>query len=250
MIRACEGAKVFRFEKDRYLGLLQTIPQFGFFFSRNLAHRLHKTSSEAHQNIYALDLSGNLQNFDLLTIFQAITAMHQSGELNVKDSSNDLIGSFFFRGGRVEQAHFMHLLGIEAVWQGFLQSASEGTFTFQVMAEPSLPSTPEHLIRMENTSLLIEGVSRRDVYQAMPESLRAMVGRLSRKADPVVWTDRGTVPLEKQIWEMIAKRPQPLASLWRRLNYSALTFLETVKIMIETDVVELLPDEPVAPTTP
>jgi CRP-like cAMP-binding protein len=244
-VRACEAAKVFRFEKDRFLSLLENIPQFGLYLSRLLAMRLHKTSSEAHHNIFALDLSGNLRRFDLLTIFQAITGMHHSGELNLNDLDNELIGSFFFREGRVEQARFVHLAGIEAVWQGFIQSATEGSFIFRVREEPSLPSTDEHRIGLESTSLLIEGVSRRDDYSALPEDLRAMGGRISAKVETVSGSDPETAELAGRIGELIAKRPQPLSSLWRRVNYSALTFLKTVQGLIETGQIEWLPEEAV-----
>ncbi len=243
-VRACEASKVFRFEKDKFISLLQNIPQLGFYFSRNLALRLHKTSSEANQDIFSLDLSGNLRRFDLLTIFQAITSMHHSGELNLNDLGNELIGSFFFRQGKIEQARFVHLTGIEAVWQGFLQSATEGTFVFHVMEEPSLSSTDDHLIHLPSSSVLIEGVTRRDEYQALPEKLRAMAGRLGQRTETLTWTDPTSAPLAGRLWELIAKSPQPLPSLWRRVNYSALTFLETVQTLIETLQVNWLENEP------
>jgi CRP-like cAMP-binding protein len=245
-IRACQQTKLFRFEKEKFLHLLRTIPEFGDFFSRILAARLHVTSVEAHQAIYDLDLSGNLQCFDLLTIFQAITGMRHSGELKLKNATNEQTGSFFFRHGQVEQARFMHLVGIEAVWQGFVQSFIEGTFTFAVGEEPSLPGEGENLIAMDSTMLLVEGVSRRDAYQAIPESLRAMTGRLNRKADVLHWCDPETAEAATRIWELIFRGPQPLASLWRRLNYSALTFLKAVQALVDSDHAEILPETPAA----
>src|SRR5277367_1304136 len=107
-----------------FLNLLEKIPKMGAYFSRNLARRLHQTATEAHLNVYELDLSGNLRHFDLLTIFRAITGMGRSGELHLHNSANELIGSFFFREGRIEHARFVHLEGIEAIWQGFVQSCT------------------------------------------------------------------------------------------------------------------------------
>jgi CRP-like cAMP-binding protein len=244
-IHSCEPTQVLQIEKTAFLQLLEKIPKMGAYFSRNLARRLHKTSTEAHLNIYSLDLSGNLQHFDLLTIFQAITSMNHSGELHLNNSSHDLIGGFFFREGRVEHARFLHLEGVEAVWQGFVESATEGGFTFRVMAEPKSPFSKDHLIRIESTDLLMQGVGRRDTYQAIPEELRRMEGRLSRKAEELQWNDPETAPLAERIWELIARRPQPMISLWRRLNYSALTFLETVNGLVQTEQAELLLDTPV-----
>jgi CRP-like cAMP-binding protein len=246
-IRSCEPLQVLKIEKTAFLQLLEKIPKLGAYFTRNLARRLHKTSTEAHLNIYSLDLSGNLQRFDLLTIFQAITGMNHTGELHLNNSSHDLIGSFFFREGRVEHARFAHLEGVEAVWQGFVESATEGSFTFRVLAEPTSPFSKDHLIQIDSTDLLMQGVGRRDTYQSIPEELRKMEGRLSRKSETLQWSEPETALLAERIWELIAKRPQPMVSLWRRLNYSALAFLETVNGLLQTGQVELLLDSPAEP---
>ncbi len=248
-LRACQETKLFRFEKDKFLKLLHTIPEFGEYFTRILAARLRATSSEAHQAVYQLDLRGNLQRFDLLTIFQAIAGMHHTGELRLNNSENEQIGSFFFRKGRVGEARFMHLVGLEAVWQGFIQSASEGVFAFRVVAEPAAVGDGDHVVDMDSTGLLIDGVSRRDVYQAMPASLRDMTGRLGRKVEALDWTDSETAVAALQIWELIARLPQELGSLWRRMNFSALAFLQAVQAMVDSDRAELLPDKATATVT-
>ena len=243
-VRACEKAEILKIEKTAFLNLLEKIPKLALYFSRILARRLHKTSSEAHVNVYSLDLAGNLQHFDLLTIFQAITGMGCSGELQLNNSSHDLIGSFFFRKGRVEHARFIHLEGVEAIWQGFVESATEGTFTFRVREEPTLPFSKEHLIELDSTGLLMEGVGRRDTYQAIPENLRQMTGRLSRVGEELQWSDPETAAVAERVWELIAKRPQPLASLWRRMNYSALSFLQVVSELVSSGQAELLTEAP------
>ena len=112
-IRARETTSIYRIERDDFFRLLKEIPELGLFFSFNLAHRLHGTSHEAHHAVYAIDLSGNLQRFDLLTIVQAITSMGHTGELRLNNSANALLGCFFFRKGRMEHARFGHLLGME-----------------------------------------------------------------------------------------------------------------------------------------
>lgn len=248
-IRTCEPTQVLQIEKLAFLRLLEKVPKMGAYFSRNLARRLHATSTEAHLNIYSVDLSGNLQHFDLLTIFQAITSMGRTGELRLNNSSHDLIGGFFFREGRVEHARFVHLEGVEAVWQGFAESTTEGNFTFRVMDKPTLPFTPAHVIELESTDLLMQGVTRRDTYHAIPEEWRKMEGRLNRKTESLHWADPETAALAGRIWELTAKRPQVLSSLWRRLNYSALTFLEVVAELIKTEQAELLVDAPEEPAT-
>ncbi len=244
MVRACEPTQLLHIEKLAFLHLLEKIPKMGAYFTRNLARRLHKTSTEAHLNVYSLDLTGNLRHFDLLTIFQAITSVGRSGELRLHNSANELIGSFFFRQGRAEHARFVHLDGVEAIWQGFVQSATDGTFTFQVMDQPSVAFNEEHRIELASSDLLMQGVMRRDAYQALPEPLRQMEGTLSRRTESLVWTELETQGLAERIWELIAKRPQPLASLWRRLTYSSPTFLEAVSQLLSTGQAEFTPTAP------
>jgi len=238
-VRACEETQLLQIEKLAFLHLLEKIPKMGAYFTRNLARRLHKTSTEANLDVYSLDLMGNLRHFDLLTIFQAITSMGRSGELRLHNSANEIIGSFFFREGRAEHARFVHLEGVEAIWQGFVQSATDGTFAFQVVDQPGAPFNEERRIELASSDLLMQGVMRRDAYYALPEPLRQMEGSLSRLTESLVWTEPETQDLAERIWELIAKRPQPLASLWRRLNYSSPTFLEAVSRLVSTGQAEL-----------
>jgi hypothetical protein len=244
-VETCEPTKLLQIEKLAFQRLLEKIPKFGAYFSRNLARRLHHTSTEAHLDIYAVDLAGNLKHFDLLTIFQAITSMGRTGELMLNNASNELIGSFFFRQGRTEYARFAHLEGAEAIWQGFVELATDGTFVFRVREQPASPFTPETKIDFESVDLLMQGVSRRDAYQNLPVPLRRMEGRLSRLGEELVWADPETQLLAGRIWELTAKRPQPLGSLWRRVSYSSITFLEAVNQLVTSGQAEILPDEPV-----
>jgi CRP-like cAMP-binding protein len=247
-VRACEATVLLKIEKLAFLNLVERIPKLGAYFSRNLARRLHNTSTKAHLSVFELDLTGNLRHFDLLTIFQAITSISGTGELQINNSANEMVGSFFFKNGRVEQARFIHLLGLEAVWQGFLQSTTDGSFNFMVIDKPISNFGDQPKIELAATDLLMQGATKRDVYQALPEVLRQMIGRIGRKAEALTWTEPETEPLAKQLWELTGKRPQPLASLWRRVNYSTLTFLEVVAQMIEAAQIELMP--PAAPDAP
>ena len=240
-VRACEETKLLQFEKLAFVRLLDKVPKLGAYFSRNLARRLYKTSTQAHVGVYSVDLSGNLRHFDLLTIFQAIAGTGRSGELHLNNSANELIGSFFFSEGRADQARYIHLEGIEAIWEGIVQSATDGTFTFQVMDKPSVAFGQEHHIEVEGNDLLRQGVARRETYRALPEALRRLEGQLSRATESLTWPVPETRPLAEQIWEMMAKRPQRLDSLWRRVNYSSLTFLDVVVHLVATNQARLSP---------
>jgi hypothetical protein len=249
-VRTCEPTKLLQIEKLAFIRLLEKVPKLGAYFSRNLARRLHNTSTEAYVKIFLHDLTGNLQHFDLLTIFQAITSTGRSGELHLNSSANEIIGSFFFENGRAVNARFLHLVGPEAVWQGFVQLTTAGTFIFRVMEQPTAQFTDDTKLDFESMALLMQGASCRDSFHALPESLRLMQGRLARVAEVLTWTDEETKPIAERVWELIARRPQPLDSVWRRLNYSAYTFLAVVTTLVESGQAEILLEETAEPTAP
>jgi len=241
-VRARESSEVWRIGKDEFLQLMKTIPELGLFFSQILAQRLYHTSTEAHHNVYAIDLNGNLQRFDLLTIVQAITGMGHTGELRLNNSANELLGSFFFRHGKVEYARFGSLLGLEAIWQGFIESTSEGTFNFRSIEKPTTPFAECDKIDMESTSLLLEGVGKRDTYQGFPKPLRDLEGSLARLSEKLEWTNEENKVLAEKVWEVIPY-PQPLTTLRKLLNVSAISFLEVVMEMGMNGQAELFVEE-------
>jgi CRP-like cAMP-binding protein len=249
-VRACDGVELLWIEKAVFLSLLEKIPKMGAFFARNLARRLHKTATEAHLEVYSLDLSGNLRHFDLVTLFQAVARSRNSGELHLNNAGNELIASYYFREGRPEYARNMHLEGIEALWQGFAQADGDGTFTFQVRDKPELPFSEENQIRLANDHLLAEGIARREAYHALPKPMRAMEGSLIRQGDTLAWSDAGTKEIAGQIWELTTTSAQSLSSLWRRLHSSSLTFLEVVNELIRTGQAEWSPTLPAAESRP
>jgi hypothetical protein len=241
-VRTCAASEVLRISKVDFMRLMATIPNFGLFFAQTLAKRLHQTSTEAHHNVYKIDLNGNLQRFDLLTIVQAITGMGHTGELRLNNSANQLLGSFFFRKGRVIHARFGTLLGLEAIWQGFIESASEGTFNFRSTETPMEPFDDADQIDMESTSLLLEGVGKRDTYQGLPKPLRDLEGSLHRLSDTLEWKNEENLPLAKRVWEQITI-PQPLKELQQKLKVSAISFLDVVMEMGMNGQAELFVDE-------
>jgi hypothetical protein len=241
-VRTCEASEIWQIGKDNFLRLMRTVPELGLFFANTLAQRLYHTSTEAHHTVYAIDLTGNLQKFDLLTIVQAITGMGHTGELRLHNSANELLGNFFFRKGKVEHARFGPLLGLEAIWQGFIESASEGTFSFRSAENPTDPFEECDKIDMESTSLLLEGVGKRDTYQGLPKPLRDLEGSLTRIAEKLEWKNEENEALAKKVWDLIAE-PQTLASLHQKLKVSAISFLDVVMEMGMNGQAELFVDE-------
>jgi CRP-like cAMP-binding protein len=243
-VRTVEPTKVMQFEKLAFVKMMEKVPKVGAFFARNLARRLHQTSTEAHISVYSIDLAGKLEHFDLLVIFYTIISSGRTGELELHNADNEVIGSFFFREGHLEHARILHLTGLEAVWQGVVQPVTAGTFVFSLREAPATPYPDEQKIDIDSTELLAQGVAKTETFQAIPEELRAMDGRLNRRFVELTYNDEATKAMAERIWELIAKRPQPMDTLWRRLNCSALTFLQVVSLMFNTGQIDILELEP------
>jgi CRP-like cAMP-binding protein len=146
-VRTCEPTKLMQIEKMAFVKMLEKAPKVGAFFARNLARRLHLTSTEAHLSVYSIDLAGKLEHFDLLVIFYTIISTGRTGELELHNADNEVIGSFFFREGHLEHARILHLTGLEAIWEGVVQPITAGTFMFSIKAEPATPYAEHGITR-------------------------------------------------------------------------------------------------------
>lgn len=236
-IRACEDVTLWRIDRDNFLSLLKRVPQFGYYLSMHLAGRLYRTTSDAIYRSYCTDFGGSLLNFDMLLVFQTIASSGEVGELRLTNENSDLIGSFWFVGNRIENGRFAHLQGIEAVWQIFLEERIEGTFAFQSHTEPSVPYDEAYQIDMDGMGMLMEAASKRDHFQDLPEELRKLQGTLGYATESLVWDDpelEEYTELAAEVWVLIAKRPQLIDSLWRRLNACAYHLLIVVQHLVKT----------------
>jgi CRP-like cAMP-binding protein len=246
-IRACDQVVLRRFSEQAFLSLLNRIPGFAYFLCQHLAGRLHRVTSEKSYNSYCVDFGGNLMNFDMLLIFQTIASSGQSGELKITSPSNDLLGSFYFYGEMLRYARYGHLNGAESLWQIFLETKLEGSFAYQITAQPSAPYPRECEVNLRAGDVLLEAASKRDHFQNLPEHLQKLQGSLARLTDDFKWNTPQTAKTAEAIWQAIAKKPQLVASLWRRLNVCSLTLVEVIKGMIAGRLVQLTGIEPANP---
>ncbi len=116
----------------------------------------------------------------------------------------------------------------------------QSSFIFHAMEKPTTPTTELHHIAMASTDLLLQGCTRRDAYHALPEELRLMQGRLGRVVETLHWEEPESQILAEKVGEWMACRPQPLASMWRRVNYSSLSVLEGVSGLLTSGQAEWL----------
>lgn len=234
-IRACEDVHLLKIPSPDFLHLIKQIPQFGHFFSMHLAARLYRLTRETATRSQCMDFGGNLENFDVLLIFQTITSSGQAGELRLLDDANNLFGSFYFKGPTITHGRFAHLSGVEAMWQVFLETNLDGSFVFQITEEPTVPYDEQGVIGGDGMDLLMQAASKRDYFQALPEEWRTLSGRLGRLTDQLEWAEQPEhAALANQVWEFIANRPQVLASMWRRLNVSSYHLASVAKQLVAT----------------
>jgi CRP-like cAMP-binding protein len=238
-IRACEDVKLWKIVRDDFLTLMKKVPQFGLYISTHLAGRLYRATVDAAYHSYCTDFGGNLLHFDMLLIFQTIASSGEVGELRLLNPENDVIGCFLFRGNRVEAGRFGHLHGIEAVWQIFLEHHIDGTFAFQANSQPSVELDETCRVDMDGTDMLMQAAGKRDHFHALPSSWRQLEGSLGRHPDAsLAWEDPESEPRAQIVWQLIAKRPQLLASLWRRLNLCKYHLADVAMKMADTGQAE------------
>ena len=80
-VRTCEPASIQRFQKKNFPDLIRRVPQFFFYLSQQIASSVAKMTDLAFVQSSCLELSGNLANFDMVTIYQTILNSAQTGEL-------------------------------------------------------------------------------------------------------------------------------------------------------------------------
>lgn len=238
-IRICEDVRLRKFSREWFYKLMEAIPTFAIFLASNLAERLYRFTSNHYYMSYSVDFSGNLENFDLLIIFQTLQSSGRTGELILTNASNDLIGRFFFVNGDVEQARYLHLHGVEAVWQVFVEEKLDGSFAFQASDRPLEATDDQGKIALRGMDLLMQAASKRDIYQILAPSSKDLTRELSRKSETLTWDDPETEPAAMVIWQHIQKRPQTLGTLWRLSNLSVATIIEVTRVMREKNLATL-----------
>jgi len=233
-IRACEEVTLIKIPAPDFLHLMKKTPGLGYYFSAHLAQRLYRLTRETAIRSHCTDFGGNLPNFDMLLIFQTITSSGQAGELRLFDDTNNVFGSFYFKGPTITHGRFSHLVGVEAMWQVFLETNLEGSFSFQITDEPHVPYDESCVIGGDGMDLLMQAASKRDYFQALPEEWQHLTGRLGRVTEQLQWTEPEHGELAAHLWEFIAKRPQVLSSTWRRLNVCTYHLASVGKALVDS----------------
>ena len=101
-VRACESASIQRFRKRDFPELIRRVPSFFFYLSQQIASQVTKMTDLAFVQSNCLELSGNLANFDLVTIYQTILNSAQTGLLSIVNEDKEASATFSFREGQAK----------------------------------------------------------------------------------------------------------------------------------------------------
>jgi CRP/FNR family transcriptional regulator, cyclic AMP receptor protein len=235
--RTSEQASLQCFDKEALPELLRTVPSFFRYLCEQLAVRLLHARGTVALKPAALELSGSLANFDLVTIYQTIVSSLQTGELTIFRENGEVLAAFSFHHGHASGGHFEHLRGDEAFWQLFQTVDLRGTFSFTSDTAPSIHVLESGLIERNPDELLIAALQSRDELDALRRALpdpSARLEPLRKHLDLEAASTSESGPLLGQVWERSCSRPTTLGDLYAQFLVSELKIYRVVDHLVKT----------------
>jgi len=243
-VRTCEPASIQRFQKKNFAELIRRVPQFFYYLSQQIATQVAKITDLAFVESSCLELSGNLANFDMVTIYQTILNSSQTGELAIVNENGEQSSAFFFEEGQTKYGRYYHLTGEEAFWQLFLCEKLSGTFSFSIVEAGGSAQGTGPVIRRNPTDLLITALQYRDEFKGMMEELPEPDCTLRREKLNLDWSDpeydslRGVA---ETVWQLCYSTEMTLEELCRDMPVCELKFFKTVCQLVKTGHFSLTP---------
>ena len=242
-IRTCEPVSVQCFRKKDFSELVRRVPSFFHYLSQQLAIQLTKMSDLAFMQSHCLELSGNLINFDMVTIYQTVLNSAQTGQLAVLNDDNEPAAVFYFENGQARYGNYYHLTGEEAFWQLFLHEKLSGTFSFSLVP---LDPEDEYLgkeIHRNPTDLLITALQYRDEFKGLLETVPDPSSIMRREKLNLDWSDPEFADVREVaegIWQTCYSSSMTLSELCQQLPVCELKFYKAVMELLRTGHFSLL----------
>lgn len=230
------------FRGQDFQALLRRVPSFFIFLCEKLANHLFQASEMGKSHEGNRELTGNLANFDLVTIYQTIIGSMQTGLLTIADENGNKVCEFYFDNGAPRWGRFQHLNGEEAFWQLFIQSRRGWTFSFSKKALVSADWTDESAITRKPDELLLNAVHMRDEFEDLSKRMSDGAASLKRQQLNFVWprTDLDELrPLAEEIWQIAYSQPISLTDLYGRCGHCGLKIYRAVDEMVRAGIVGL-----------
>ncbi len=244
MMRTREKVSLQCIRSSDFTELAKRVPSFFRYLCEQLASRLLQRYQSSLSKSHCIELSGNLSNFDLVTIYQTILSSVQTGELSVLDEGHQRMATFFFEKGRPQSGQFQHLTGEEAFWQLFLSESLAGTFSFSSRDEPLGKCVQGTEMKRDAGDLLICAIRNRDEFQALKTRYPDKSMKLVRRKLNFVWPgDANTAlqPIAEQVWQLAYTTPLSLLTLYQKCSVCELKILEVIDQLMKAELFRLVP---------
>jgi CRP-like cAMP-binding protein len=251
LMRTREKVSLQRIRSSNFTELARRVPSFFRYLSEQLATRLLQRHEASLSKSHCIELSGNLSNFDLVTIYQTILSSMQTGELSVLDDSRQRVATFFFEKGRPHSGQFQHLTGEEAFWQLFLSESLAGTFSFSSRDQPLGECVQGTEMKRDARDLLICALRNRDEFQALKPKYPDKSMKLLRRKLNFDWPVKADSELQsvaEQIWQLAYTTPLSISTLYQKCSVCELKILEVIDQLVKTELFRLVPADEKQPS--
>src|SRR5947209_2357448 len=235
--RTCEPVSLQCFKSKDFPELIRRVPSFFHYLSNQLALRLAQARDMAVSQSHCLELSGNLKNFDLITVYQTIANSSQSGQLRISNPNSELVSAFFFENGQPRCGQFEHLTGEEAFWQLFVSEELAGTFAFSTAELPDKDWIQSELITKNASEMLINALQGRDEFAELKSRFSDSAATVQCARPAFNWPASAASELQpaaEQIWKCVAAGPRTVASIFRECTVCELKVYQVVNELIES----------------
>jgi len=233
--RACAELSVQCFRRCDFPELVLRVPSFFLYLSEKLAHRLFQTRELMHAPTHALELTGSLDNFDVVTIYQTIIQSMQTGLLTIADEDGETICTFYFEKGTPRWGRFQQLSGEEAFWQLFLHEHRAGSFSFSNHTDVGAGWDEGSALTRQADEILINAIQMRDQFEDLRKRMGSSAARLKRQKLNLSW-DKAELqelrPVAEEIWQLAYSSELTLAELHRRSAYCDWKIYKTVDQLV------------------
>lgn len=241
-VRTREPVSLQCFDRKDFPELVRRVPSFFRYLAEQLASRLLMAHDAGLAQSHCLELSGNLANFDLVTIYQTIVNSAQTGELSISNEAGELVSAFFFEAGHPRSGQFQHLAGEEAFWQLFLTEDLRGTFSFssgeqkvsKLIQDAGIIRSPDHM--------LINAIQARDELDAIRNEIPdpdSVLSRQNRDLQVGEINPAHLRPVAEEVWRRLFARPMSLRQLYQHLSVSELKIYQAANALMHSGHLKL-----------
>jgi CRP-like cAMP-binding protein len=237
MARSCEPVSLQCFQRKDFPELIRRVPSFFHFLSGQLATRLAQARDLAISQSHCLELSGNLLNFDLITVYQTIANSSQTGQLRISNPSGELISALFFEQGQPRCGQFEHLTGEEAFWQLFVNENLAGTFTFSTGDLPEKDWIQSERITKNAGEMLINALQGRDEFAELKQKFTETDATVQRNKANLAWPTGAppeSLAVAEQIWKFAENGPVTIDQIFHHCALCELKIYQVIDELIQS----------------